>query len=104
MVDAVRAALIASAPVSLSALTELCRLLEPTRGCNHSLVGTLAAIEVLGLPADATVRWLRAQGGFCDCTVVATLRGLQSFLEEGEASTWRPALGRTAVLAADANH
>lgn len=101
MVDAVRAALIESCPVPLSALVELGRRLEPTRGCRHSLVGTLAVIKALELPAEETIRWLRAHGGFCDCHVVATLRGLQSFLEEGETSTWRPALGRTAVRAAE---
>jgi hypothetical protein len=40
------------------------------RPCSHSLTETSEFLVSRGLPVEPTVRWLKANGGFCDCEVI----------------------------------
>lgn len=40
-------------------------------GCDHTLRFTLQWLSQREQDAEPTLTWLRAQGGFCDCEVIA---------------------------------
>ena len=43
----------------------------PRQGCDHSLRLTRAWLASQGLSTELVVAWLRDNGGFCDCEVLA---------------------------------
>jgi len=40
-------------------------------GCDHSLAATERWLDSHKLPRHETIAWLEANGGYCDCEVVA---------------------------------
>lgn len=43
----------------------------PERGCDHSRMLTEEWLRSHGHPVDPVIQWLDANGGFCDCEVLA---------------------------------
>lgn len=48
-------------------LDELCA------SCDHTLRYTMAFLKQRGLNAECIVTWLRDNGGYCDCEVIANV-------------------------------
>ena len=42
-------------------------------GCDHSLRLTTEFLNSRGLPVATVIPWLRDQGGYCDCEVLANV-------------------------------
>lgn len=40
-------------------------------GCDHSLAATERWLDSHKLPRQETIAWLKANGGYCDCEVIA---------------------------------
>jgi hypothetical protein len=40
------------------------------RPCSHRLAETTAFLESHNLPIERTLRWLKANGAYCDCEVI----------------------------------
>ena len=41
--------------------------------CDDTLAITIEYLETENLPLDSTVEWLKNNGGFCDCEVLANI-------------------------------
>ncbi len=65
-------------PVAKSVLKELFDHLDEKlkdRGCDHTLLHSLAFIRHHELPEDSFLTWLGKYGGYCDCEVLANVEG-----------------------------
>ena len=69
-----KATAFAALPISNADFKLLFDMLDvrlPTDGCDHSRRLTIEFLRGNSLPEDAVLRWLDANGGFCDCEVLA---------------------------------
>jgi hypothetical protein len=55
----------------LHALFDMLDVEFPRQGCDHTLRLTRAWLASKGLPVEAVVTWLQANGGYCDCEALA---------------------------------
>lgn len=63
-------------PASLDVLEELFDLVDKAleeHGCNHTYRFTRKWIETSELQEEPIVLWLQANGGYCDCEVIANV-------------------------------
>ncbi|MXR68181.1 DUF2695 domain-containing protein [Shewanella sp. JBTF-M18] len=73
-------------PLSLAELGELFDHLDETleqEGCDHSPRITQLFLSQKGLDPDQVLPWLKEQGGYCDCEILANV-------EEG----WESEIGK----------
>lgn len=69
-------AFIATLPFSSSLFQSLFNYLDEVleeHGCNETLKYTEKFLEHNGLSVEKSINWLRDNGGFCDCEVLANV-------------------------------
>lgn len=69
-------AFITSLPMEAAVFTNLFDYLDhklEEEGCDHSLRFTEEYLQQFNLPKQQTIAWLNANGGFCDCEVLANI-------------------------------
>ena len=65
-----------SAPLAPHQLDDLLNELDARmseRACDHSLEQTKRVLTDLGISSEAVIPWLRENGGYCDCEVLANI-------------------------------
>ena len=60
----------------------------PSHGCDHTRRLTRLFLERRGLPIEAVLTWLDANGGFCDCEILANVE--ECWLDCREDKLWGP--------------
>ena len=58
----------------LEAMFDAVEMAIEESGCDHSLRATTVWLSANGVDVAAVVAWLKNNGGFCDCEVIANAR------------------------------